>query len=627
MKKYSLFYFFLFILFTSGCQEKNKHQKETVLQTDNISDIHSFSNVEEIQPQHLDLDLRVDFEKRQISGSATWKIHPKEMITKAIFDTRNLHIDSVLYADGSLANFHLGENDEFLGKPLHIELRPDSESLQIFYKTQDNATALQWLTPEQTFGKQHPYLYTQSESIHVRTWIPAPDSPGARFTYNAKVEVPEGLLALMSAENPQVKSKDGKYYFTMNDKIPGYLIALAVGDIAFHSIDHRTGVYAEPVILKASINELEDIGKMVENAEALYGEYRWGRYDVLMLPSGFPIGGMENPRLTFATPTILSGDKSLTNLIAHELAHSWRGNLVTNETWEDFWLNEGFTTYFEQRIMEETFGKEYSAMLWNLSERTLRQTVSYMGENHPDTRLKIDLKDRDPDLGFTDIPYEKGSALLLLIEQTVGRKKWDDFLRNYFDTHAFQTMNTEYFIEYLNEKLLNENPEWKNSIDIESWVYGTGIPKNYPHLENLRFKKLDDQIEEFVRNGKAIDLNTEEWSAYEWMHFIGELPKDLSLIKMHDLDYVFDLTHTKNSEVADLWYLLALHTNYEPAFPAMKEFLYVTGREKFLEPLYKQMMQSEEGKEMAKEIYKIARNNYHPLTQKAMDEILDWKEN
>lgn len=624
MKKYILGSCLSLFLFSTSCQTKNDKKKEAFEESKNHSeytDWHTYSNAQETNPEHLSLDIAVDFENQQITGVAKWEITPNENVSQVIFDTRSMQIDSV-YADGKPAKFALGEADKILGEALQIDIDSSTKQVQVYYKTLEDATALQWLEPSQTFGKKAPFLYTQSESIHVRTWIPGPDSPGARFTYDAKVKVPTDLLALMSAENPQEKSEDGVYTFTMNEKIPGYLVALAVGDIAFSAVDDRTGVYAEPAILEISRAELDGIGTMVETAESIYGKYRWGRYDVLMLPSGFPIGGMENPKLTFATPTILAGDKSLTNLIAHELAHSWSGNLVTNATWNDFWLNEGFTTYFEHRIMEAERGEDYSAMLWNLSERTLRGAVDDMGANSPSSALYVNLKGEDPDLGFTDIPYEKGSAFLMLIEQTVGRVKWDSFLIKYFDEHAFQSMTTDYFLDYLEENLLSENEDWKETIDVDTWVFGKGIPANYPHLENPLFQEVDKQMEAFVNGGKATNLKTESWSAQEWMHFVGDLPTDLSLEKMKDLDTVFDLTNSKNSEIADLWYLLALRTEYETAYPAMKEFLYVTGREKFLEPLYKEMMQSDKGIKMAKEIYEIARPNYHPLTQKAMDKIL-----
>lgn len=452
--------------------------------------------------------------------------------------------------------------------------------------------------------------------------MPTPDSPGTRFTYEATVRVPEGLMALMSAENPQEKTSNGIYHFKMNQKIPAYLMALAVGDIEFKQVDHRTGVYAEPAILEKAYNELDEIGEMVTIAESLYGKYRWERYDVLVLPSGFPIGGMENPRITFSTPTILAGDKSLVNLIAHELAHSWSGNLVTNANWDDFWINEEFTVYFERRITEAQYGKDYVAMLWDLSLKELQDEIDFYGADSRRTWLKEGLKGLDPEVGFTSVPYEKGSALLLLIEQTVGRENLDRFLIRYFNEHAFQTMTTEYMLDYLDKNLLSINPEWKDKIKIDQWVYAPGIPDNYPVIENKRFKEVDKQVALFLDGKTASDLSTEKWSTYEWLQFLNKMPEDLNIERMKDLDEQFYLTQTGNSEIADAWFLQALKSGYTPAYDAMKEFLYVTGRQKFLEPLYRQMMKTDSGQKLAQEIYKIARPNYHPLTQKKIDGIL-----
>ncbi|MGO3182359.1 MAG: M1 family metallopeptidase [Aequorivita sp.] len=597
-------------------------QNETDKQFD-FKDWHSQSNANQIHPEHLSLDIDVNFDKHQITGSATWDIKPNEGIKYAIFDTQQMTIDSVEYADGSPASFEMGKKDSILGSALKISLKPDTKKLKIFYTTGENATALQWMKPSQTFGKKAPYLYTQGETIYTRTWVPTPDGPGYRFTYDATVKVPKGLMALMSAENPQEASKDGIYHFKMNQPIPAYLMALAVGDIGFNAIDDRTGVYAEPVILDKAYNELDGVGKMVDDAEDLYGKYRWGRYDVLILPSGFPMGGMENPRLTFATPTILAGDKSLVNLIAHELAHSWSGNLVTNATWDDFWLNEGATVYFERRITEAEHGKDYAAMLWALGEKILEKDVESLGEKSRHTWLEEDLKGKDPEEGFTDIPYEKGAALFLKIEQTVGREKFDTFLNNYFDAHAFQAMTTEKFLDYLNKNLLDGHENWKKEINIDAWVYAPGIPDNYPEINNPRFKKVDTQIADYL-SGKtpAADLKTEDWSTYEWLRFLQKLPDDLSQDQMKELDKTFNFTHSGNSEIADVWFLHALKTDYKPAYAEMKKFLHVTGRMKFLEPLYEEMMKTDKGQEMAKEIYKIARPNYHPLTQKGIDKIV-----
>ncbi len=604
--------------------KQSKDQKESIEAVFDNKDYHTQSNADEVVGTHLFLDINVDFNKHLIAGSATWNIERKQAnADKIIFDTRDLIIDSVVLDSGMKAEYELGKVDSILGAALIVKLKPETKQVKIYYQTTDKATALQWLAPAQTFGKKQPFLYTQSESIHARTWLPVQDGPGVRYTYDAKVTVPKGLMALMSAENPQQISADGVYTFKMDKQIPAYLMALAVGDIVFKSIDDRTGVYAEPSMLSKAHAEFEDVGKMVHVAEELCGPYRWGRYDILVLPSGFPIGGMENPKLTFCTPTILAGDKSLVNLIAHELAHSWSGNLVTNQTWNDFWLNEGFTIYFERRITEAMQGKDYADMIWEIGYQDLEATVADLGKESEDTHLRLNLKGRNPDEGLTDIPYEKGGHLLKLIEQTVGREKMDIFLTKYFNENAFETMNTKDFVDYLNKNLLNEVTEWKANVNINKWLHTPGIPENCPRADKLRFNKVDTAAQQFLSGTEPSKLSTQKWSTFEWMHFLRNLAKaNISNVQMQSLDKAFALSKTQNSEKADLWYLLAIKTKYEPAYPAMEAFLNVTGREKFLQPLYKEMMLSPEGTIMAKSIYQKARPNYHPLTQRVIDEIV-----
>ena len=617
--KHILFYFCMLSFVLTSCQNPNKPD---INRHQSYKDWHSQSNANEIKLTHLSLNLNVDFRREIITGIATWYWDTNTAARKIVLDTHDLEIDSVRYADGTPANFELEAPDPILGSALRIDLKPDAKSVTIFYKTGRDATALQWLNPAQTFGKKKPFLYTQSEFICARSWIPCMDAPGIRFTYDATVKVPEGLLALMSAENPQKKSDDGVYHFKMNQPVPAYLMALAVGDIGFEAIDSRSGVYAEPAILDKAHKELEGLDAMMHTAETLYGPYRWGRYDVLVLPSGFPMGGMENPRLTFCTPTILAGDKSLVNLIAHELAHSWSGNLVTNATWNDFWLNEGFTTYFERRIMEALHGKDYADMLWSIGYQDLKANVAQLGKDSKDTWLKLDLKGRDPERGPADVPYEKGAAFLRLIEQTAGREKFDPFLRKYFDRHAFQSMTTEEFLDYLDKNLLKGHPDWKKAIDVKAWVYGPGIPDNYPVPGHVRFTKVDEQLKAFSAGTVAVRLQTEGWSTYEWLHFLRGLPDSIPVEKMKDMDTTFHFTQTGNSEIADIWFLLSIKSHYKEAFPVMKDFLYHTGREKFLEPLYHALMETPHGAKMAKDIYDIARPNYHPIAQKDIDQII-----
>jgi len=586
----------------------------------NAKDLYTLSNADSVTLKHLDLDINVDLQNKKITGSATWTLANITIQKELILDTYDLTIDSVL-VDGQKQAYRLDSSIQFLGAALHIPIQPTTIFVSIYYQTGKNARALQWLEPQQTFGKKSPFLYTQSESIYARSWIPCADGPGIRYTYNARVKVPKGLLALMSAENPQQINDSGIYHFTMDKPIPAYLMALAVGDIAFRKIDERTGVYAEPAMVDKARYEFEDVGKMVTTAEHLYGPYRWGRYDVIVLPPGFPIGGMENPKLTFATPTIIAGDRSLVNLVAHELAHSWSGNLVTNKTWNDFWMNEGFTEYFERRIMEAMNGKSYSDMLWQIGYEDFEEEVNNLGKDSKDTWLKLDLKGRDPDDGLTDIPYEKGSHFLKLIETTVGRDKWDSFLNKYFNEHAFKTITTEQFLSYMDENLINGDTALKNKININAWVYGPGIPANCPLTDPERFKKVDAQRADFLKGIDSKKFVTTGWTTYEWLHFLRKMPKTLSATQMTELDAAFHFTQSTNSEIADQWYQMAITADYKPAYAAMEHFLSYVGRRKFLEPLYKQMMNT--GKqEMAKRIYKQYRQNYHPLAQETLDKMM-----
>ena len=593
---------------------------KTVADTTVVKDVHTLSNADSIEMKHLSLDINVDLDKKFISGCATWTINNKSKAKELTLDTYDLSIDSV-FVDGKKGTHILDSQVQYLGSALHIPISESTTNVMVCYRTGKNARALQWLDPQQTGTKKHPFLYTQSESIYARSWIPCADGPGIRYTYDARVTVPKGLMALMSAENPQQLSDSGVYHFKMDLPVPAYLMALAVGDIQFKSIDERTGVYAEPDMITKARYEFDDIGKMVSTAEKLYGPYRWGRYDVLVLPPGFPIGGMENPRLTFCTPTVIAGDRSLVSLIAHELAHSWSGNLVTNATWDDFWMNEGFTDYFERRIMEQTAGKSYSDMLWELGYQDLVAEVKGLGDTSKDTWLKLDLKGRDPDAGLTDIPYEKGSHFLRLIELTVGRERFDAFLNKYFNEHAFKTITTEQFLKYMDENLFKGDTATENKINIKAWVYGSGIPANCPRADQERFKKVDTEREHFLHGTPAEQLTTKEWTTHEWLQFLRKMPSPMTLDNMKQLDKAFHFTNTGNSEIAFQWFDISITADYKTAYPAMEQFLSRVGRRKFIEPLYTAMMKTGK-KEMAERLYKKYKMNYHPLAQESLDLIV-----
>ncbi|HEX6177518.1 MAG TPA: M1 family metallopeptidase, partial [Thermoanaerobaculia bacterium] len=575
-------------------------------------DPHSYSRPDQVRVQHIALALGVDFAKKQLSGTATLRIQ-KSADAPLILDTRDLDIRKVTLQPGNKpVQFKLGNPDPVMGRSLEIPLEADTNAVAIEYSSSPSAKALQWLEPAQTAGKKHPVLLSQSQAILARTWVPCQDTPGVRFTYDATIRVPKGLLPVMSAENPQAKNADGVYRFNMPQPVPSYLLAIAVGDLEFRPFDTRTGVYAEPPMIQAAASELSDTPAMMKAAEELYGPYRWGRYDILVLPPSFPYGGMENPRLTFSTPTIIAGDKSLVSLIAHELAHSWSGNLVTNATWSDFWLNEGFTTYFEHRITEKLYGREYSEMLWLLGVTDLKEELATLPPK--DQALYVDLKGRDPD----DAPgtvYEKGALFLRLLEETAGRERWDKFLRAYFDTFAFKPMDTEQFRTHIKAAL----PDVVQKVNIDEWILGPGIPANAPQPKSEAFARVEAQAKAFADGGPASSIDMSKWSSHEKVHFIQSLP-NLYPERMEQLDRRFHFSDSGNSEVLSAWLEKSLDSGYKDVYPAVERFLTTQGRRKFVKPIFEKLAKSD--MEFAKKVYATARPMYHPVTAATVDEIV-----
>jgi aminopeptidase N len=596
------------------------------------ADPHSYARPAEARVEHLTLDLSTDFVRKQLAGTATLRIWRAPSAQKLILDTRDLTIKRVLINDsagpgtpatGTPTTFRLGEAKPIFGAPLEIDLGPNTRTVTVEYATSPSAAALQWLEPPQTAGKRHPFLLSQSQSILARTWVPIQDGPGVRFTYDATIRVPKDLLAVMSAENPTEKNAEGVFRFRMPQPIPSYLLAISVGDIAFRPIGTNTGVYAEVPVVDAAAREFADLPRMMEAAEELYGPYRWGRYDVLVLPPSFPFGGMENPRLTFLTPTLIAGDRSLVSVVAHELAHSWSGNLVTNATWNDFWLNEGFTTYIERRIAEKLYGRDHAEMLWTLGVKDVRDDFERLPPE--DERLVLELEGRDPDEGASQVPYEKGALFLRLIEEKVGRANFDRFLRNYFDEFAFKPMTTDRFMELLRARVLAPAGVSEESLTVNAWLHEPGLPANMPQPRSEAFAKVESQARTFLDGARASTLDTTGWTTQEWLHFIHALPKGMSVDRMRDLDQRFRFSESGNAEILSAWLELAIQNRYEGAYPALERFLTSQGRRKFLRPLFMKLAETPEGMELGRRIYAKARPTYHSVSVQTVDEILKWQ--
>ena len=595
-----------------------------------LTDPNSYANFNDVRVKNVHLDLVVSFDQQRLSGFAELELDWKTRSAKTlVLDTRALEIESIYVIDSQSnfkpARFRLGARHKIYGQKLTIELPERNPRVRIVYRTAPAASGLQWLTPEQTLGKTEPFLFSQSQAIHARSWVPLQDTPAVRFTYSAHVRTPVGLLARMSANNDSADKPDGDYRFAMPQPIPSYLLALAVGKLEFRALGARSGVYAEPGRIAAAAAELTDTESMIDIAEKLFGPYRWGRYDMLVLPPSFPFGGMENPRLTFLTPTFIAGDKSLVSLIAHELAHSWSGNLVTNANWESMWLNEGFTTYVQSRIIEVAYGPERERMETALSEQDL---LAELSETPPaDQTFRPNLKGRDPDDGLSAVPYDKGHWFLRWLEDSFGRKDFDPFLRSWFDAHAFQSVGTDQFLAFLNAELLAKHPGVVTQAQINQWVDGPGIPPFAKAAVSTKFIEIDRLIALFnsdkFNSDKTLSdkLPAKEWSTQEWLRFLhGINETEQPLAKLAALDARFKLTGYGNNEVTHVWYLIAIKNGYAKADAALEAYLLSIGRRKLIVPLYRDLYAKNPVR--AKAIYAKARPLYHPIAQVTLDALL-----
>ena len=591
-------------------------------------DMSTYSNVDAFVARHLVLDLTADFDSKMLVGTAELRFERREpRAPEIVLDTRDLQIRKAEAAtgDGHWADtaYRLDPATAAFGSALHVTMPAGADRVRISYASSPSARGLQWLTPAQTSGKKHPFLFSQAQAIQARSFIPLQDTPAVRMTYDATIRVPKELVAVMAAEAAAADQGSGVFQFHMPQPIPSYLIAMAIGDLTFQPMSKRTGVWAEPAMAAAAAREFEDTERMIETTEALYGPYRWGRYDLLVLPPSFPFGGMENPRVTFATPTVIVGDKSLVALVAHELAHSWSGNLVTNATWSDFWLNEGFTTYLERRIVEAVYGRKLADMERIIGLRDLAQAradATVPG----DKTLQPDLAGRDPDDAYSVVPYEQGALFLSFLEARFGREAFDRFLRRWFDEHAFQSVTTTQFLAFLSTHLLSNNPGAVTDAQIQEWLHTDAIPSFAVMPRSDALEKVERAREEWLAGGAIETLATASaaWSTQEWVHFIDSLPRKLDRDRLTALDRRLKLTDSSNAEIAHVWFRLAIANRYTTAFPAMERYLIGIGRRKLIVPLYRDLAATPEGKSLAVKIYAKAREGYHPVAQGTVDALL-----
>ncbi len=584
-------------------------------------DRHSYAKPDEARVLHVSLDLKADFDRKIFSGSSTLTIAARPDAREIVLDVHKLSIHSVRAGEADLP-YVIGEHDEELGAPMTITLN-GARSITITYETSPDARALQWLEPSQTASNKR-FLFSQGQSINTRSWAPTQDSPGIRQTYDARIVAPADLKVVMSAEmlTPNGEAAEGgrAFRFRMRNPVPIYLLAIGIGELEFRSVGPRTGVWAEPSVVERGAYECADMEAMLRAAEALYGPYRWGRYDVLILPPSFPFGGMENPRLTFLTPTFLAGDRSLVSLVAHEMAHSWSGNLVTNAIWADGWLNEGFTSYIEARITEVLYGEERAMMARTLDWAGIQEALRTIP---PDSQRLHLVGDRGADDGNSSIIYDKGALFLRTVEQIVGRQRFDSYLRSYFDRHAFQPITTQEFLADLRANLVRGDAALEQQLMLDQWAYEPGLPANAQEPHAVTFDQVDAAVEAFNAGGAPPAELWAQWATFPRQRFLQRLPRELAQPRLDQLERAFSLNRTGNAEVLFNWLELVVRNAYDPGVPALERFLSSQGRGKFVRPLYRALMaQGPWGQGIARRVYAQARATYHPLVQASLDRIV-----
>jgi leukotriene A-4 hydrolase/aminopeptidase len=576
-----------------------------------MRDPHSHADDSQPSTKHLELELDIDFTQRCVLGTATLLLD-RAAGGQLDLDTKGLSISKIEDGRGNRLAFDLDTPDPIKGSRLIVHTT--SDRVAITYRTAPDAIALQWLEPSQTMGKKHPYVFTQCQAIHARSVIPCQDTPRVRSTYDCTLRVPDALTPVMAA------AAIDRRRFRMPQPIPSYLFAFAVGDLSSKELGPRSRIWCEPAGLDAAAWEFAEVDRVLLLAEELFGPYPWDRYDLLVMPPSFPYGGMENPRLTFLTPTVIAKDRSLVNVVAHELAHSWTGNLVTNADMNHFWLNEGFTVYAERRILEKLEGLEAKGLHAALGRISLEKDIERLAKKDLAlTRLENDLTGTDPDEVYSQVPYEKGYLLLERIEEAVGRPRFDRFLASYIDTFRFRSITTRDFLQFLDREL----PEARRSVDLDAWIHGTGIPSDAPVAKSARLDRVQSLVERWRSGARPHEEELRKLDANEWQLFLNRLDKAQSIEDCAWLDQTFALARSHNYEIRVGWLTIAATSGYAPAYSAIEETLREVGRMKYLRPLYKGLIdQGPEGKAVAKRAFEGAQHGYHPVARAMVEGML-----
>lgn len=580
-------------------------------------DPHSYADESQPRVASLDWEARIDFATRTIEAAATLEF-TDPAVGALDLDTRDLVIADVNDDLGRAVPFTLHPAEPIFGSRLSLTLAEGTRAVTIRYRTAPDASALQWLEPAQTAGGEHPYLFSQCQAIHARSVVPLQDSPRHRLCFRARLTVPTALRGLMAAafDGREEQGDVAVERWHMPQAIPPYLFAFAVGELESRELGPRSRVWAEPKVVEQAAWEFADVHRMILAGEELYGPYGWDRFDILVMPPSFPYGGMENPRLTFVTPTLLAGDRSQVRVIAHELAHAWSGNLVTNADAEHFWLNEGWTRYAELRIVEALEGADVAALLAAICKRDLDEAVErFLAEGRGGlTRLRTHLVGIDPDEAFSTVPYEKGNLFLHAIEDVVGRPRFDELAKKYLHTFRFDSITTEQFVDFVEGEL----PGVLAQIDAPRWIDGEGIPEHAPAVRAARL----DAVQAMGAAIPSFDVG-HALSSTEWNLWLDRVPQPQAPEYCAALDERFGLTQNGNMEVKVSWLRLALGSGYAAVLPEVERVLTTVGRMKYLLPLYMALLARPETVKLAHSVFERAAPGYHPIARQVVRGRLD----
>lgn len=584
-------------------------------------DPHSYSQPNKALASHLAWKGQVDFTLKRITARASWVIETEKDADTIVFDTYGLVITEVLLDNEQPTAWKLDRADAILGSALRIALKKGTQTVHIQYHTSSNAKGLQWLETDQTSNQQHPFLFSQGQAILTRSWLPCQDSPALRFSFDAELKVPPGLMAVMSAPNSANKSLSGTYHFSNPKPIPAYLFSLAVGDFEYKAFDDRSGIFAEKSMLAPAWQEFANLPPMIKAAERLFGDMPWSRFDVLVLPPSFPFGGMENPMIMFAAPTLIAGDRSLTNLVAHELAHAWSDQLLKHASWEDFWLNEFFTSYIERRIIEEMEGPSYAEMMHSLSNLELARNLAHSKMQKQALILVPDLEGKDPDLVLGALSYQKVTAMMMQLENSLGKKSIDQWIKKRLESRPARVYNTSSFVETYQKELFDSSP--LDVATLNTWLNAPALPNNYAPRISARFANVEAVAGLWLQGEEITYLPTGTWSVYEWMYFLrvinqGQLPE----ARLAALDETLQFSSSGNAELQAVWFQLILQHNYLGALPAVEAYVAKTGRRKLLLVVYTALWNNLLCRDKAMLWFDKYQMRYHPVALNSIQQVL-----